>query len=62
MATVLGVLTVDAKGRAVFPQKLREELGLTEGTQLRVEREADGHLSLVPAELVLRDQLWFHSA
>ncbi len=61
MATVLGILTVDSKGRAVFPQKLREALGITEGTQLLVEREADGHVSLVAAELVPRDQMWFHS-
>lgn len=61
MATVLGVLTVDSKGRAVFPQRLREELRLSEGTQLLVERESDGRVSLVPAELVPRDQMWFHS-
>lgn len=61
MGAVLGVLTLDGKGRVVFPQKLRDELGLVEGTQLLVEREADGQVLLVPAELVPRDQLWFHS-
>jgi AbrB family looped-hinge helix DNA binding protein len=61
MPRVLGVVTIDRKGRAVFPLALRRELGLTEGTQLRVERTDDGAYELVPAELVPRDQLYFHT-
>lgn len=62
MSQVIGVVTVDKKGRAVFPLALRQELGLTEGTQLRVERTDSGAYELVPAELVPRDQLYFHTA
>jgi len=62
MAQVLGVFTVDSKGRAVLPLALRQELGLTEGTQLRVERTDDGAYELVPIELVPRDQLYYHTA
>lgn len=61
MARVLGYVTVDRKGRATFSQALRREMGLTEGTQLRVEQTDDGAYELVPAELVPRDQLYFHS-
>jgi AbrB family looped-hinge helix DNA binding protein len=62
MPRVLGVVTLDKKGRAVFPLALRQELGLVDGTQLLVERTDDGTYELVPAELVPRDQLYFHSA
>lgn len=61
MAEVLGVVTIDSKGRASFPQRLRRELGLSEGSQLRVERSTDGRIELVPAELIPRDQLYFHT-
>jgi AbrB family looped-hinge helix DNA binding protein len=61
MSQVIGVVTLDKKGRAVFPLALREEMGLVEGTQLRVERTDDGAYELVPAELVPRDQLYFHT-
>ena len=61
MARVLGVVTLDKKGRAVFPLSLREEMGLVEGTQLRIEKTDDGAYELVPAELVPRDQLYFHT-
>lgn len=61
MSRVLGFITVDKRGRAVFPQALRRELGLAEGTQLRVERTDGGAYELVPAELVPRDQLYFHT-
>lgn len=57
----LGFVTVDKRGRAVFPQALRRELGISEGTQLRIERTDDGAYELVPAELVPRDQLYFHT-
>ncbi len=61
MSQLLGFITVDKRGRAVFPLALRRELGLSEGTQLRIERSDDGAYELVPAELVPRDQLYFHS-
>jgi len=61
MSRVIGVVTLDKKGRAVFPLALREELGLVNGAQLRVERTDDGAYELVPAELVPRDQLYFHT-
>ncbi len=61
MAQVLGFVTVDKRGRAVFPLALRRELGLSEGAHLRIERTDDGAYELVPAELVPRDQLYFHT-
>ena len=61
MSELLGVLTVDAKGRTVLPQRVRRELGLEEGAQMRVERTDDGEVKLVPAVLVPRDQLYFHT-
>lgn len=61
MSQVLGYITVDKKGRATFSRVLRRELGLTEGTQLRVERTDDGAYELVASELVPRDQLYFHT-
>lgn len=61
MSRVVGVVTLDKKGRAVFPLALRQELGLGDGTQLFVEQTDAGTYELVPAELVPRDQLYFHS-
>ena len=61
MPEVLGFVTIDKKGRAVFPLALRRELGLTDGAHLRIERTDDGAYELVPAELVPRDQLYFHT-
>lgn len=37
-------------------------MGLVDGTQLQVELTDDGAYELVPAVLVPRDQLYFHSA
>ena len=61
MSRVVGVVTLDRKGRAVFPLALREEMGLADGTQLQVERTDEGVYELVPVELVPRDQLYFHT-
>lgn len=61
MSQLLGFITVDKRGRAVFPLALRRELGLSEGRQLRIERSDDGAYELVPAKLVPRDRLYFHS-
>jgi AbrB family looped-hinge helix DNA binding protein len=59
--TTVGFLTIDQKGRTTFPQELRRELGINEHTQLRIDRTEDGVYELVPAELIPRDQLWYHS-
>jgi AbrB family looped-hinge helix DNA binding protein len=61
MSELLGVLTVDGKGRTVLPLRVRHELGLDEGSQMRVERTDDGEILLIPAVLVPRDQLYFHT-
>ena len=61
MSELLGVLTVDGKGRTVLPLRVRHELGLHEGAQMRVERTDDGEVRLVPAVLVPRDQFYFHT-
>lgn len=61
MSELLGVLTVDGKGRASLPLKLRRELGLSDGSQMLVERTDDGEIRLIPAELIPRDQLYFHT-
>ena len=61
-SVTLGFLTIDRKGRTTFPLELRRELGLGEHTQLRIDRTGDGTYELVPAELIPRDQLWYHGA
>lgn len=61
MSEIIAVVTLDKKGRAMFPVALRQEMGLVDGTQLCVERTDDGAYELIPAELVPRDQLYFHS-
>ena len=60
MSKLLGVLTMDSKGRAMFPKNLRRVLDLGEGDQVRVEL-VEGAIVLVPSELVPRDQLYFHT-
>ncbi len=61
MSRILGYLTVDQKGRTTIPQEMRSALGLEAGTQLRVDRSDDGVFELIPAEVIPRDQLWFHT-
>lgn len=61
MAKMLGYLTVDPKGRTTLPQSLRRELGLREGTHIRVERSDAGTIELVPTAMIPQDQLWFHT-
>lgn len=61
MSRTIGFLTVDHKGRTTLPRELREELGITEQTQIRVDRTDDGVYELVPAVLIPQDQLWYHS-
>ena len=61
MSRTIGFLTVDHKGRTTLPKELREELGITDQTQLRVDRTDDGVYELVPAVMIPQDQLWYHS-
>lgn len=56
----LGVLTFDRKGRTTFSERMRQALGIDESTYVVVERTERGTIELVPADLVPRDQLWFH--
>lgn len=56
----LGVLTFDRKGRTTFTERMRQALGIDESTYVVVERTERGTIELVPADLVPRDQLWFH--
>ncbi|MDQ2741456.1 MAG: AbrB/MazE/SpoVT family DNA-binding domain-containing protein [Chloroflexota bacterium] len=61
MSDIIGCLTIDPKGRTTLPKELRDALGLSENTLLRVERMDNGSFELVPVELVPRDQIWFRS-
>jgi bifunctional DNA-binding transcriptional regulator/antitoxin component of YhaV-PrlF toxin-antitoxin module len=56
-------ITVDRRGRATFPEEVRRALGLDseEGNLVILEKTERGTYELVPAALVPRDQLWFHS-
>src|ERR1035437_2397986 len=56
----LGVLTFDKKGRTTFTERMRQALAIDESTYVVVERTERGTIELVPADLVPRDQLWFH--
>jgi AbrB family looped-hinge helix DNA binding protein len=53
-------LTLDKKGRATLPEEIRAALGVDAGDLLLLERTARGTFELIPAELIPRDQLWFH--
>jgi bifunctional DNA-binding transcriptional regulator/antitoxin component of YhaV-PrlF toxin-antitoxin module len=61
MTRTIGFLTVDQKGRTTLPRELREELGITDQMQIRVDRTDDGVYELVPAVMIPQDQLWYHS-
>ena len=60
MANAVSYLSVDRKGRATLPEKVRASLGLRPGDFVLLERTERGTYELVPAALVPRDQLWFH--
>lgn len=45
----------------VFPQRLRRELGLEEGGEVRIERTDDGSIRLCPVARIPRDQRYFHT-
>ena len=62
MATAVSYLSVDRKGRATLPEEVRASLGLKAGDFVLLEKTDRGTYELVPAALVPRHQLWFHSA
>ncbi len=61
MSHTIGFLTIDPKGRTTLPQHMREALGITPQTQIRVDRADDGTFELVPTVMIPQDQLWYHS-
>lgn len=60
LMTSVSYLSVDRKGRATLPEEVRTRLGLRPGDFVLLEQTARGTYELVPADLVPRDQLWFH--
>ena len=48
VSELICVLKFDSRGRTVFPVRLRRELGLRAGSQVRVERTDDGLIKLIP--------------
>lgn len=61
MSEIIGYLTIDQKGRTTLPQRVREQLGIGEGAQLRIERTESGIIELVPSVTIPLDQAWYHS-
>jgi len=53
-------MTLDRKGRATLPEEVRRSLHLKAGDFVLLEQTDRGTYELVPAELVPKDQLWFH--
>lgn len=55
-------MTIDRRGRGTFPEEVRRDLGLdAEDSNLVIlEKTERGTYELVPAELIRKDQLWFH--
>jgi AbrB family looped-hinge helix DNA binding protein len=47
--------TVTSKGQVTIPQKVREDLGLSEGDRLDFVRLTDGNYAIVPAKGSIRD-------
>ncbi len=60
ISDAVSYISVDSKGRATLPEEVRTSLGLHPGDFVLLERTERGTYELVPAELVPRDQLWFH--
>ena len=61
MSRIIGYLTVDQKGRTTIPQRVREQLGIADGTQLRIEQTETGAFEIVPSVSIPQDQAWYHS-
>ncbi len=61
MKTGSPYITLDNKGRATLPEEVRKTLGVKTGDLILLERTLRGTYELVPAALIPRDQLWFHS-
>jgi len=59
---IIAYLTVDQKGRTTLPLRLREQLGIAEGTQLRIEQTDSGTIEIVPSISIPQDQAWYHSS
>jgi AbrB family looped-hinge helix DNA binding protein len=62
MSRIIGYLTVDQKGRTTIPQRVREQLGIADGTQLRIELTETGAFEIVPSVSIPQDQAWYHGA
>ncbi len=60
MSSSVSFLNIDKKGRATLPEEVRSDLGVESGDFVLLERTQRGTWELVPAQLVPRDQLWFH--
>ena len=57
---MIAIVEIDKAGRIVIPKKMRDAMGLTPGTRLRVERAGDLLVMEPPAEeahLEMRDGL-----
>jgi bifunctional DNA-binding transcriptional regulator/antitoxin component of YhaV-PrlF toxin-antitoxin module len=55
------VMIVDKRGRAIFPDAVRRDLGLSEeeATLVILARTPRGTYEMVPASMVPKDQPWF---
>lgn len=52
---------VDPKGRTTLPREMRKQLGVSEGTQLRIDVTDTGSFEIVPSVSIPVDQLYYHS-
>lgn len=60
MARAAAFLTLDKKGRTTLPDDVRSALGVGAGDFILLEQTERGTFELIPADLIPRDQLWFH--
>ena len=61
MPRTIGYLTVDPKGRSTLPREMRKQLGVSEGTQLRIDVTDTGSFEIVPSVSIPVDQWYYHS-